>query len=430
MYQFRDPVHGFIEVSDLECKIINTSAFQRLRNIRQLATTYQVYHGAEHTRFGHSLGVMHLVTKTFDSVIKKHKNLFRYDDEENRIVSLWYRQILRLIALTHDMGHAPFSHASEDLFEKGFVHEDYTKKIVMETDVADYINNIGIEFQRQYGIEYKITAELIWMIYNGNVMDEEYIMPDFKFLQGFMDSELDCDKMDYLLRDSLYCGVSYGKYDLERFISTLTVYKNNNKMKLAIEKGGIQAFEEFVLARYFMFIQVYFHKTRRYFDSLLVNCLKEMLDGGKYPVDIQEYLKWDDVRVLYNINNTNTYFSKQYKNRTTMSCIYETTAHANSDEGKNYKIIYNLLKNKLNIDKIYCNEVDKAAHKLQPLFMSDKDDSDRAILVIDEKTGADKNVMDESLILKGIMEPISIKRIYVTKEIARQAKDIIKEIQS
>lgn len=85
-----------------------------------------------------------------------------------------------------------------------------------------------------------------------------------------MDSELDCDKMDYLLRDSLYCGVNYGKYDVERLISCLTTYKKDNNIFLAIEKGGINAFEEFILARYFMFVQVYFHKTRRFLDKMLV----------------------------------------------------------------------------------------------------------------------------------------------------------------
>jgi HD superfamily phosphohydrolase len=90
-----------------------------------------------------------------------------------------------------------------------------------------------------------------------SINNDEYIWPDFVFLKSFMDSELDCDKMDYLLRDSLYCGVTYGKYDLDRFISTLTIYKNEKEkiLSLAISSGGIQAFEEFVLARYFMFIQ-------------------------------------------------------------------------------------------------------------------------------------------------------------------------------
>ena len=272
---YRDPIHGFIEVSRQEQKIIDSSPFQRLRNIKQLATTYLVYHGAEHTRFGHSIGVMHLATRAFKAVTEKNPLLFREDPEENKVVTAWYLQILRLIALTHDLGHAPFSHASEALFAGGKEHEDYTKDIIEQTEIADYINEIGELFQRTYGEQYGITPQLLWKIYGedpkNHMLDDDYIWPDFMFLKSFMDGEMDCDKMDYLLRDSHYCGVSYGTYDLERFISTLTVYKKpeENILQLAINSGGIQAFEEFVLARYFMFIQVYFHKTRRYLDHLL-----------------------------------------------------------------------------------------------------------------------------------------------------------------
>ena len=284
MYQFRDPVHGFIDVSEDELKIINSAPFQRLRNIHQLATTYLVYHGAEHTRFGYSIGVMHLTSRVFDSVTQKVPNIFSDDDNENKRLTAWYRQLLRLIGLTHDLGHAPFSHASEELFENGKQHEDYTKDIIFETEVADYINAIGVKFRSQYGTSYNITPELVWMIYEGkDITNEKFIFPDFLFLKSFMDGELDCDKMDYLLRDSLYCGVTYGKYDLDRFVSTLTAYKHNNQLQLAIERGGVQALEEFVLERYFMFIQVYFHKTRRYLDKVLVKSLKTVLPNGKYP---------------------------------------------------------------------------------------------------------------------------------------------------
>ena len=187
MYQFRDPIHGFIDVSDDELKIINSAPFQRLRNIHQLATTYLVYHGAEHTRFGHSLGVMHLTSRVFDSVTKKKDNLFSKDPEENQKKTLWYRQILRLIGLTHDLGHAPFSHASEELFENGKEHEDYTKIILCDTEIATHIKNIGQKFKELYGASYDITPELIWMIYEGkDVTNEQFIMPDFLFLQSFL----------------------------------------------------------------------------------------------------------------------------------------------------------------------------------------------------------------------------------------------------
>jgi HD superfamily phosphohydrolase len=163
MHHFRDPIHGFIEISDLELKIVDSDPFQRLRNIRQLATTYLVYHGAEHTRFGHSLGVMHLVTRAFDSALSNYHKTHQkplFDDTTRD----WYRQILRLIALTHDLGHAPFSHGSEALFGEGREHEDFTKKIICETVISDHIREIGEEFRKEHSVDddksYDLTADL------------------------------------------------------------------------------------------------------------------------------------------------------------------------------------------------------------------------------------------------------------------------------
>lgn len=431
MYQFRDPIHGFIDVSEDEKKIIDSKPFQRLRNIKQLATTNLVYHGAEHTRFGHSIGVMHLVSKAFDAVIEKNPKLFSEDYKENEKICSYYRQILRLIALTHDLGHAPFSHASEDLFPNKKKHEDYTKDIIFNTEIGKYITQIGDKFQKTYGDEYKITPKIIWMIYNGDALEPEYKTPDFLFLQGFMDGELDCDKMDYLLRDSKFCGVSYGKYDLERFVSTLTVYKSANTMKLAIEKGGIQALEEFILARYFMFIQVYFHKTRRYFDKQLIRALKAILPDGHYPEETEEFLKWDDNRVMYELNNSDSPDVKPFIDRITMTCVYETPAHAGSAEENTFNIICNSLEKLCKKENILIDKVDKAAHKLQPFYFAAKDkadDSGKAIIILDRKTSQPRNLMEESRILNGIIEPINIRRIYVNKAEAKKAKKKIEEL--
>jgi len=431
MPQFRDPIHGFIFVSEAEQKIVDSKPFQRLRNIRQLATTYLVYHGAEHTRFGHSIGVMHLVTRAFNSVVSKTSNLFRADSQENEAVTMWYRQILRLMALTHDLGHAPFSHAAEeDLFSKNLKHEDYTKKIIEETEITQYITEIGAELHKTLAEKLQVTTEelvakyriwpitpqLIWMIYGEKprVNDEKYIWPDFVFLKSFMDSELDCDKMDYLLRDSLYCGVTYGKYDLDRFVSTLTAYKNEseNILSLAISSSGIQAFEEFVLARYFMFIQVYFHKTRRYFDKLLSESLKEILPNGKLPQDTKEYIDWDDVRVISEMRQTQKPHVKQYLERRGMTCIYETLAHAKKGEMMLARSLQDNVKTQFPNTQFYLDEVDKRAHKLLPTAYPLEDDSGGEVKVVDKHTGETKNVMECSLILPGIMEKIYICRIY------------------
>ena len=429
MYQFRDPIHGFIDVSEDELKIINSAPFQRLRNIRQLATTYLVYHGAEHTRFGHSLGVMHLTSRVFDSIMEKNPLLFSDDEEENRKLCLWYQQILRLIGLTHDLGHAPFSHASEELFEDGKQHEDYTKQILFETEISGLIKEIGKNFKKEYGPKYEITPELIWMIYEGkDFLNEKFIMPDFMFLHEFMDGELDCDKMDYLLRDSYYCGVTYGKYDLNRFVSTLTAYKNKkeNVLKIAIERGGVQALEEFVLARYFMFIQVYFHKTRRYLDKLLVQSLKKILPNGKYPIILSEYLSWDDNTVLSKISSSRNKIVREFKNRNVMTCVYESKPHSDKDSKKLISAFYKSLKEKYK-DKVFMDSVDKSAHKLLPSLYEYNDDTGKGIRICDPTNGLSTNIMDESPILNSLVSSISIQRLYAKKEISEGIKKKVAE---
>lgn len=430
MYQFRDPIHGFIDITEHERKIIDSPPFQRLRNIHQLATTYLVYHGAEHTRFGHSLGVMHLTSRVFDSVVKKSPNIFSDDNNENEIKTRWYRQILRLIGLTHDLGHAPFSHASEALFDGNREHEHYTRDIIFNTEIAEYIRMIGQKFASDYGAQFDITPELIWMIYEGkDVLNPSYIMPDFKFLQSFVDGELDCDKMDYLLRDSRYCGVTYGTYDLERFISTLTVYKSENKLQLAIEKGGVQALEEFILARYFMFIQVYFHKTRRYLDRCLVKCLVKILPNGKYPVAVEEYLLWDDARILYLISQSTDEDVVNYRNRVIMPCVYESSAHATKSDSNNFSLIYNVIKAELPEPCLIYDSIDKFAHKLTPALIPYDDDSGKGIVIVNEKTGEIQNLMEVSLILESIVKPISIRRLYVSRERESSVTERIKGLQ-
>ena len=433
-YQFRDPIHGFIEVSDLELKIIDSPSFQRLRNIKQLATTYLVYPGAEHTRFGHSLGVMHLVTRAFNAALENYKVSHRGNDLFFNERKEWYIQILRLIALTHDLGHAPFSHASEALFDGGQKHEDFTKKIICETEIAQYIHEIGNEFRSNYNVgkEYDISPELLWLIYGEEnpELHSQYTMPDFKFLKSFMDSELDCDKMDYLLRDSYYCGVNYGKYDLNRLLSSLSVYikPEENIMQLAVTRGGIHAFEEFVIARYFMFIQVYFHKTRRYLDKLLIDNIEHILPNSKYPDDVNEYLKWDDLFVLNKMKGMqdSNSVAKQFIDRKVMSCIYETPAHSNgTSDYQLLNLIKKNLKKQLNCD-IFEDIANKTTGKFPSLDEYDAD-SGKGIPILVDHMDRPSSLSSESILLKSLINPINIRRLYVKKSVAGDARTIVRD---
>lgn len=424
MPKFRDPIHGFIYATDLETKIIDSAPFQRLRNIKQLAMSNLVYHGAEHTRFGHSLGVMHLVDRAFKAVLSNYKEQTGQDlfDEKK---ALFYCQILRLIGLTHDIGHAPFSHASESVFPEGMSHEDFSERIIKETEVAGCINEIGKSFKDKYGDEYNITPELICNIYSGKEAGEnsEYI-----FLKSFMDGELDCDKMDYLLRDSYYCGVEYGKYDLNRLISCLTAYKMDKCIPvLAVTNGGIQVIEAFILARYFMFIEVYFHKTRRFMDLMFTDALKEVLPDSHYPEGVSEYLKWDDCKVwsLMKEKAERNEACRRIIAREHLTEILGTKTHPKSGD----KHLYTLLKNQLftKFGKEHFIEDDKAIKMPHKLPKISEEDEEKAIFVWHPKTEKRSTISSESNILQSLTENINLKRLYVKPDIKDQALEYIKE---
>ena len=430
--KFRDPVHNFIYVSQLEKEIINSAPFQRLRYIKQLAFTYFIYHGAEHTRFGHSLGVMHLVSKAFSSAVHNAMSNKETGAKAREIFTpekrKWYEQILRLIALTHDLGHAPFSHAAESVFEKGLAHEDYTEKIIKETEIGESIRKIGETFVQEFGPEYNITPELICDIYMGRDPGPNNI---FTFLKTFMDSEMDCDKMDYLLRDSLFCGVNYGKFDLERLISCLTIYFPDDAPdtpRLAIKHGGIQSFEEFVLARYFMFVQVYFHGGRRFLDIAYGKALEKILPNGKFPTDIREYLEWNDNLMLAKIhdNAAKDRNCEIIDKRIIYKTVYETKTHP--EERADF-LYFNAVKNHLKetIGKDYI-AVDKAAEKMpHKIPMSTSAEDEKAIVILNEREGQVTTISEESLIIKTLTQKINIQRLYASPEKEQDARAEVKK---
>jgi len=441
--KFRDPIHGFIDVRPLEEKIIDSAPFQRLRNIKQLALTSYIYHGAEHTRFGHSIGVMHLATKAFCSAISKEQYEFDKGEENSKCIK-WLEQILRLVALTHDLGHAPFSHAAEGLFpemwtkagarKKYYKHEDLTEKIIKETVIADIINSIGAQYKQELGEKYDITSDIICDVYNGRNAGEK---SQFTFLRTFMDSELDCDKMDYLLRDSYYCGVSYGKYDIDRLISCLTVFTKDNDEApyLGIQSGGVQAFEAFVLARYFMFVQVYFHRTRRYFDLVLSNALKECLPGHCFPIDVQEYLKWDDVKVIELLREKaeTCKYAKDVIYREHWTCVYGTKTHPQGDGFELFTLMKKSLKRKFKAenfetDFLVDTSADKLPHKIVPRKHA-IDDED-TIAIVDESKNKVSTISEESHIINNLTEKIDIRRIYCSDKYAVEAKEEVKLLLS
>jgi HD superfamily phosphohydrolase len=297
-YEIRCPIHGFITLNSWEKEIISQPAFQRLRRIRQLAWTDQVYPGAMHTRFEHSLGVMHTASLLYSAIRHASSDVLQNElgyKEEGLNRDL---QLVRLAALLHDVGHAPFSHASESLFPeqedgKRYKHENYSAAIVrteLRSAIEDHPLNVT---------NYGFAAEDIAALLDGSTSAKQRL-----FWRDLIDGQMDADRMDYLLRDSFHAGVQYGKYDLNRVVNTVRAIPGarGRAPRLGISEGGWHAAEGLVLARYFMFTQVYFHKTRVAYDVHLKGALEELLPNRQFPSPngehLKEFLAWDDWKVL------------------------------------------------------------------------------------------------------------------------------------
>lgn len=401
----RDPIHGFIKVHDLERKIINSYPFQRLRNVKQLALTNLVYPGAEHSRFSHSLGVMEFATKVFDTIVFKHSGELKWDEKRR----LKNRQTLRLAALLHDTGHAPFSHASDDLFEEGLDHEAYVPQIIRDTEICEIID----EFPEKAGIN--VCAKDVI-----NFFTEDDISGDGAFLKEIYAGEVDVDKMDYLLRDSLFAGVNYGKFDCDRLINTLCLIPNpaeEGAFILAIEEGGLHALEALVLARYFMFTQVYFHRVRRAYDIHLLDFLRRKVT--KYPRDTREFLLWDDIRVLQMMRDDEKDEDAQcILNRRHFVEVFHTQEHCTDVEKTRFMWLKEKVVEKFPDIRILFDEAEKAPHKFKKIDF-----------YVKERDGNVKLVTEASGIIDNLKK-IEEFRIYVNKTNAEAVNKFCKEFWS
>jgi HD superfamily phosphohydrolase len=237
----RDPLYDdFIIVDDNLLKVVEHYAFQRLRRISQLGLVSYIYPGATHTRFSHSLGVMHLITRAIEIMERKG---IKFDNE--------IKLALKFCALVHDVGHGPFSHALEWTI-LNIKHEDITKMIIDRI----FRNVIGNEI-----------ADISIKILNNEF--------EKKFVNELISSQLDMDRLDYIRRDAFYCGVHYGIIDIWRILQTLTI---TNDYKLAIEEKGKHAVEGYLVARYLMYWSVYFHKTNLSLQAMLSSIFNRLRD--------------------------------------------------------------------------------------------------------------------------------------------------------
>ena len=238
----RDPIHGYIRISEKviwDC--IGTKEFQRLRRIKQLGATNRVYHTAEHSRFSHSLGVYEIVRR----MITENTDL-------SRTLTDYEKVTVMLAGLLHDIGHGPYSHAFERI--SAVTHEEYTANIIRgDSEVFDVLSAYNERLPED-------VAAVINHTHSNTLLTQ------------LISSQLDADRMDYLLRDAYFTGTKYGEYDMERVLRTIRVREG----KLVVKESGIHTIEDYIMARYHMYWQVYLHPVSRSFEAIMTNLFHRM----------------------------------------------------------------------------------------------------------------------------------------------------------
>ncbi len=305
-WEIKDPIHGYIELNKPEIDIVDSPQFQRLRRIRQLSAAHLTYPGAEHTRFHHSLGVLHIAGKIAQ----------RFHDSE--LISDDDVQKLRLAGLLHDIGHGPFSHLFEEVLHKrNLNHEQMTTRIIKETPVSDIL--------REHGLDPDEMSTL-------SIGQHENNKP---YLNQVIAGQFSADVLDYLPRDSYFTGVEYGRVDIDRLVRSMNVVDGH----LAVKDTALYVLEAMVIARYEMFKAVYFHRSVRAAECMLVRAMQlgdEELGITDFKT-AEDYHQLDDGTVIHMLttlrgsknkpSKTAYQLTQDYQNRRLVKCAYETIIH-------------------------------------------------------------------------------------------------------
>ena len=332
----RDPVHHTIPVSSDERRVIDHPLFQRLRRIKQTAFLNSVFPGATHDRFSHSIGSMHMAGLVFDQVAEEFSSTYgprAFQPNQKD----YFRRLVRIAALLHDVGHGPFSHSLEGVHSAGRPIHPARSIFIEQSDVpAHWIDVKGPAVKEPWlskpahheefsiailarmsdsdgriaGLCAQDVAHLLteWVCPTDEFTNMNRVGPSGKWnlkhaLKALVSGELDCDRMDYLLRDSHYTGVPYGQYDKEMLVGNVLWRPDPlkaNQLCVALRRKALHAFEDFLISRYHMFLQLYSHKTVVGFDVILENALAELPDFQIAP-DLDEYVTWSDDWLLRKI---------------------------------------------------------------------------------------------------------------------------------
>jgi HD superfamily phosphohydrolase len=378
-----DPIHDFIRVYNTELKIIDSPIFQRLRRIRQLSGAHLTYPSAQHSRFEHSLGVMHIAGQAATSL--KEKGFLKTDQIQE----------IRLAALLHDVGHGPFSHLFEEVLQikKKISHEDIGKKIIQKFEIADILSKAGFDKK-------KITKLA-------------FGYPKYRFVNEIISGSLSADMMDYLQRDGYFTGAEHAKIDHKRIIQSLDVYRT----KLALAKSALYSFESMILSRYQMFKAVYFHKTVRSAEVMMLESIRLADEYCRFTeLSLDSYTNLTDELVISKIldlpSNTKEQkrakkFAIDYQNRNLLKCVYEKIM---TKKSQNTEQIRDRLakKSRLERDDIFVDTSGTSSVPLTPAKEKTK-----SIILMSEKPL--EIPFSKIPVVSSMAESVNILRIYTSQ---------------
>ncbi len=405
-----DPIHDFIRVSEPELKIIDNPIFQRLRRIRQLSGAHLTYPGAQHTRFEHSLGVMHISGQAGQAL--QEKGILKKDDIEN----------LRLAALLHDIGHGPFSHLFEEVLQekRKISHEEMGKRIILKTEIGDLLSKSGYD------------KKFITKLAFGD--------SKLQFMNEIISGVLSADMMDYLLRDGYYTGAEHAKIDHKRLTQSLEVYQK----KLALEKSALYSFESMMHSRYQMFKAVYFHKTVRSAEVMLLESMRLADDElGLTSLNLIDYVELTDESVLLKLLSLSGRTSElriakkiaqDYQNRQLLKCVFERIL---TNKDKLGKMKTSQLRKKIS-KKSRVNEneifIDSSITSSLPLGPSKKELQSIILVTRDSsKRHAEKIPISQIPLVSQMSGFMNILRVYTTnknrKKVEIAAKSILGDLK-
>ncbi len=428
--EIRDPIHGAIEISPEFNKIIDSSAYQRLRAIKQLGFSEFSFPGATHNRYLHSIGVSYLAGQVFESIFKNFK--FSSSSVRKRLKSA-----VTLGALLHDIGHGPLSHTTEEVMpqlkllnikaydnrrnvndnlDRQANHEDYSIKFITDSSLTPII---------------KECYNDIDPIHIACLIDKSLVCPDDFFIEQGIDfrtllsqmvsSELDVDRMDYLERDAYYCGTSYGKVDLHWLIANLTMYVADGEAHLALNRKALYTFDDFLLSRHHMHLMVYFHHKSIIYEEILYRYLTSEDNSFYLPSHIEEYVKYNDYLLFQHLQNSQNEWAKRISERRPYQVLFELHSTKSNDRIESMKSvldesgIVNILSG--SFTRLSKYHMPSELEKSVPIYVVDPYDLNAKASSIEESTE----------IFQKYEELRLIERLYVEPEKYQEAQSLILE---